>query len=718
MDREKICEEYLDAVPFELYPFQEDALLTWFDCDDGMLVSAPTGMGKTLIAEAAIFEALASGQRMYYTTPLIALTDQKFREFQDKAEEWGFRRDDVGLITGNRKVNASAPVRIVVAEILLNHLLSDEERFDDVSAVVMDEFHYFNDPERGVVWELSLVLLPKHVRMMLLSATVGNALDFVNWLREKHGRRLRIARTDERRVPLEFHWVEEKLLSEQLPEMNTDDDATCRTPALVFSFIRDQCWEVAERLKGLPLIGKETRALVEEILDEHDFSKGIGPKLRQMLIRGVGVHHAGVLPRYKEVVEELFLRKLVPYVVCTETLAAGINLPARSVVLGSLLKGKHGEKKLIPPSTAHQIFGRAGRPQFDSRGHVYALAHEDDVKIYKWKKKYEELNTGSKDPGILRALKQLERKKPSRRKTEQYWTEGQFTSLINAGPANLYSRSMIPYQVLVFLMRRARSLTEVREFLRRRFNSAERLEGFQTQLDGMLANLEAFGFVERDGEEARTTERIDELIGFRSIDPIYGSYLCHELAPSDFDEKLFALESVLSVSPAVVRAAGIPDMEPGPLEKNVLQPMMIAMGVTVATTKAKDDDEGGDFNPWQEAEEKPPTFPEMLRIAFEAKLAVPEDVEVQAKWVAGGVFDSDDFHAFVSSRSLQKNEGIVFRHLLRLVILASEFAKRTEDPHYQEIAQRATEACRQVDSSYTERFLASEEESVDLLDPG
>ncbi|UCC31482.1 MAG: DEAD/DEAH box helicase, partial [Phycisphaerales bacterium] len=145
MDRGEICSRFLDAVEYELYPFQEEALLAWFESEAGLLVTVPTGMGKTLIAEAAIFEALHAGQRLYYTTPLIALTDQKFREFQDRAESWGFPRQEIGLITGNRRVNPDARIRIVVAEILLNHILAGQEQLDDVSSVVMDEFHYFND---------------------------------------------------------------------------------------------------------------------------------------------------------------------------------------------------------------------------------------------------------------------------------------------------------------------------------------------------------------------------------------------------------------------------------------------------------------------------------------------------------------------------------------------------------------------------------------------
>ncbi len=151
------------------------------------------GTGKTLIAEAALFEALHTGTTAYYTTPLIALTEQKFREMQTLAVRWGFFPDDVGLVTGNRRENPDARVLVVVAEILLNRLLHREAfDFSNVSAVVMDEFHSFNDPERGIVWELSLGLLPPHVRTLLLSATVGNAVEFVHWLRIGHDRKLEL----------------------------------------------------------------------------------------------------------------------------------------------------------------------------------------------------------------------------------------------------------------------------------------------------------------------------------------------------------------------------------------------------------------------------------------------------------------------------------------------------------------------------------------------
>ena len=206
--RDQLADRYLDQLRYPPYPFQEEALLAWFSAEQGVLVCAPTGMGKTLIAEAALFEALHTGTVAYYTTPLIALTEQKFREMQAQAVRWGFEATDVGLVTGNRRENPQARVLVVVAEILLNRLLHRTAfDFGEVSAVVMDEFHSFSDHERGIVWELTLGLLPKHVRTLLLSATVGNPVEFLQWLRSAHQRNLELVQSDERKVPLMYHWV-------------------------------------------------------------------------------------------------------------------------------------------------------------------------------------------------------------------------------------------------------------------------------------------------------------------------------------------------------------------------------------------------------------------------------------------------------------------------------------------------------------------------------
>ncbi|MCR9201640.1 MAG: DEAD/DEAH box helicase [Planctomycetaceae bacterium] len=528
---EEIAFRYIDELPWPPYPFQEQAIYSWFEAEDGILICAPTGTGKTVIAETALYEALHTGRRAYYTTPLIALTEQKFHELQDSAERWGFAREDVGLVTGNRRINPDARVLVVVAEILLNRLLSPEEfSFDDVSAVVMDEFHSFNDPERGIVWELSLGMLPKSTRVLLISATVGNAPEFVVWLNREHDRTLRLLQSEERRVPLTFRWVMDELLSEQLEIMADNEEESARyTPALVFCFNRSECWSVAEQLKGRRLLASGQQKQLQQEIDGLDWSVGAGGKLKQILIRGIGIHHAGLLPRYRRAVESLFQKKLLSVCVCTETLAAGINLPARSVVMTSLLKGPRGKMTVIDASSAHQMFGRAGRPQFDDQGFVFAVAHEDDVKIHRWQEKYDQIPEDTKDPGLRRAKKNLKKKMPRRRSGQQYWSEPQFEQLQSAPPAKLASKGRFPWRLLAFLIRKSGAVTGLRSAIRKRLLDTKEKEQALENLKRMLITLDAAGLVtltpapphrireEQAGVEGQAAQQADQQEAFRSV---------------------------------------------------------------------------------------------------------------------------------------------------------------------------------------------------------
>lgn len=502
LTRDEIAEKYLETIPYELYPVQEEALLAWFSSPQGVLVCAPTGTGKTLIAEAAVYEALQTGQRMYYTTPLIALTDQKFRELRESAVRWGFSEDDIGLVTGNHKVNPGAKVLVVVAEILFNRLLHPEEfdDFRDVQSVVMDEFHNFNDAERGIVWEFSLALLPQHVRLLLLSATVGNAVQFANWLEYEHHHKLEVVQSDVRKVPLVFQWVGDQTLVEEIQLLCLGNEDERMTPTLVFCFNRDECWRVAEEIRGKELVTPETRSRLMGELGRFDFSQGAGPKLKQILVRGVGVHHAGILPKYRRIVEYLFQQKLLAVCTCTETLSAGINLPARSVVLPSIMKGPAGKQTMLEPGTAHQIFGRAGRPQYDTQGHVFVLAHEDDVEILRWQEKFNRLPADSKDPKILAEKKALKKKQPKRNPNLQYWTEQQFLKLKNAPAGNLESKGLVPWRMLAYMLKASPEVTRLRELVQKRLLFGRKQEAGQKDLDRMLGTLWSAGYVRLEPE--------------------------------------------------------------------------------------------------------------------------------------------------------------------------------------------------------------------------
>jgi superfamily II DNA/RNA helicase len=834
--RDQLASAYLDQLPFPPYPVQEEALLTWFTAEQGLLVCAPTGTGKTLIAEAALFEALHTRTRAYYTTPLIALTEQKLQEMQAAAVRWGFSPDDVGLVTGNRRVNPDAPILVVVAEILFNRLLHGNSRFkvpgskfnvgdmgesepaatlnlesgtvnstggplpkaldfSDVSAVVMDEFHNFADPERGIVWELALGLLPPHVRLLLLSATVGNAFEFRQWLQAAHGRSIELVEGRERKVPLTYYWVGDMLLAEQLEKMAEGDDARRYTPALVFCFNRDECWNVAELLKGKSLLADGQQKRLADELARYDWSEGAGPKLKAILQRGVGVHHAGVLPKYRRIVEELFQQKLLSVCVCTETLAAGINLPARSVVLPTLLKGKPGEMKLIDASTAHQIFGRAGRPQFDTQGFVFALAHEDDVKILRWREKFDQIPEDTKDPGLLRMKKDLKRKQPTRRSTEQYWTKEQWEKLRTAPPLKLASRGPIPWRLLAYMLDASPEVEPIRRLVSKRLMESGRMVGAQKQLDQMLLTLWGAGYVrlepeppaaeegksergaegkkqqpvqkqtatermlaealaqlakERAGENepsasavlshsvtltpahtfpapsayqpqfAYPTENLPKLLKLRGINPLYGVYLVNQLGIASREERIQAFESVLEMPGSVAKYVRVPrydEMPPGPLATTRLDTELLTMGLAtpeqLGARPADDENTADKLRGMFEEKVWPLTLGEKLRLLFDATFPSVHSLFTNSVWAAGEVLEFNHFNKYITARGLQKQEGVIFRHLLRMILLVKEFHQFTPPgcpaeewlAELRDIADRLAAICRQVDPTSTDKAL-------------
>jgi len=819
-DRDSLASEYLDRLLYPPYPVQEEALLTWFSCDQGLLVCAPTGTGKTLIAEAAIYEALRTGTKCYYTTPLIALTDQKLTEIQETAMRWGYPASSIGLVTGNRRVNPDAPVLVVVAEILLNRLMQDPESFSSVSSVVMDEFHSFNDPERGIVWELSLGMLPRHTRIMLLSATIGNSVEFCSWLMRAHGRNMDLVQSTERKVPLQFEYVDDAYLDEHLERIAEGDEAKRRTPGLVFCFNRDQCWQLAEVLKGKKLIDKERQAILTKRIESYDFTQGAGSKLKQVLIRGIGVHHAGLMPKYRRIVEQLFQEKLLSICVCTETLSAGINLPARSVILPSIVKGPWGKKKIVEPSSAQQIFGRAGRPQFDSQGFVYVLAHEDDVKYLRWKAQMEQIPEDTKDPGLLRARKALKKKMPTKRTGETYWTKEQFEKLRLAPAARLASKGLLPWRLLAYMLLNSPDVQPLRDLVGRRLLPSNEIPQAQRELNQMLVTLWSAGYVELspkptaltavptakdpsgkdkpkveperkpwiafspktepnaspesddtiaddeeddslpavsvDGaevkyeldtyrpEKAEPTDKLGLLVNLRSVNPIFGLFMIDLLQHADEAERIQALESVLELPANISKlvACPPPDVLPfGPLATNVLHPKLLELGLAGSSEllgqwekKEEPDLEklasetGGTSRTWNDKWEPPPppalALAEKMRRLFNHEFPRVHDLYTRGVWVVGELLEFNcEFNKYILAKGFQKQEGLLFRHVLRFILLAEEISQiapestteETWEKPFDALIERLTECCRQVDAESTDKLLQDDREATALL---
>jgi superfamily II DNA/RNA helicase len=796
ISRDEIVLEYLERLPYAPYPVQEEAMFAWAACEQGVLLSAPTGTGKTLVAEAAVYEGLRTGRGVYYSTPLIALTDQKFLELQDTVAHWGYERDRVGLVTGHRTVNPDAPIKVVVAEVLLNRLLHPESfDFRGVGAVVMDEFHNFNEPQRGIVWELALSLLPKHVRVMLLSATVGDAPEFINWMARSLDRRVTLVEGKERKVPLHFHWVGDELLPDFLERVARGEDAQRRTPALVFCFDRAVCWDTAEILKGKDLFGEGQRKALLDRLEAFDFTVGSGNKLRTFLARGVGIHHAGLLPRYRRVVETLFQEKLLPVCVCTETLAAGINLPARSVVLSTLVKGPKDKKKLIAPSAAQQMFGRAGRPQFDPEGHVYALAHEDDVKLAKWKEKYDSIPEDAKDPKMMAAKKALLKKKPSRRTGFTYWNGEQFTKLQTAPPARLASKGNLTWRWLAYLLDANPAVEPIRDVIRRRLMDPPTVEAELRRLNKMLVTLTQMGVValdppppkswqnavkpagavtvegaadDEEGAEERPaaaapqavsdligkltlgghagstavaarpgggraaggnapapveryepitatpTEKLRQLIVFRAVHPLYGLFLMDYLGKADPHERVQILESLLEMPGSVAKSVRVPwpdELPPGRLSNEVVDPAILMRGLATQDDLYPQADQS-DVPP--ELRKYPVPLAQKMRMLFESEIDHAGGLFVTPVWAVGDLLEhGGNFDKFVRARDLVKQEGILFKHLLRMILLCNEFAQLTPRDVSPEdwkagltgVSDVLANACREVDPQSTDEML-------------
>jgi hypothetical protein len=428
-------ERFFFSCELEPYPVQEQAFERIF-AGDSVMVTVPTGTGKTLMAKAGLFKALERGQRAVYTTPLRALTEEKYRELCDD-----FGQENVGFATGDYKVNREAPIQVEVAEILWNRIFGDKASMP-ADIVIMDEGHYFNDPQRGHVWEQSIIGLDPRTQLVMLSATVGHADRFCHWVEMTRRVPMRLVESRDRRVPL-LHEYREEYLIDVVRQLAHDGDV----PAIVFVFGREKCFEAARLLKSCRrFTSDEEKARIEVMCDEVLLGGGASDEMRALLVHGIGVHHAGVLPRYKALVERLAVERLCKFVVATETISAGINLPAKRVIFPSLRKYIKREARLVTPAEFHQMAGRAGRPQFDTEGIAISLAPEEIVqairKEIKDAKKRGRTVTEADEEKVRKSCYARARSE-AQRKNDVIWDPEAHQALVSGEPAELRSRTRV-----------------------------------------------------------------------------------------------------------------------------------------------------------------------------------------------------------------------------------------------------------------------------------
>ena len=413
-----------------LYPHQDEALSEILE-GRHVIAATPTGSGKSMIALAAHTASLARGGRSYYTAPLKALVSEKFFELVRL-----FGADNVGMVTGDTSINAAAPIICCTAEILANQSLREGEDMD-VDCVIMDEFHYYADPQRGWAWQVPLLELPQ-AQMVLLSATLGDVSFFVRDLRERTGREVAVVDDAVRPVPLEMEYVVEPI-GELLQRLVGQDKA----PVYVVHFSQKEAVERATSLLSMDLVPKSRKADVARALGDFRFGGGFGATLSRLLRAGIGVHHAGMLPRYRRLVERLAREGLLSVICGTDTLGVGINVPIRSVVMTSLVKFDGSKERHLTAREFHQIAGRAGRAGFDTRGYVIVQAPEHVI---------ENAKALAKAGDDERKRRKIVRKKAPEGRVN--WTDKTFERLRDAAPETLTSQFQVTTTMVLNLMER------------------------------------------------------------------------------------------------------------------------------------------------------------------------------------------------------------------------------------------------------------------------
>jgi len=370
----------------ELWDHQEEALMD-LAAGDHVILGTPTGSGKSLVALGMLFMGMAQGKRCYYTAPIKALVSEKFF---DLVQVLG--RDNVGMITGDTHINTKAPVICCTAEILANDALREGEGAD-VGCVAMDEFHYFADPDRGWAWQVPLLTLP-HTQFMLMSATLGDVTAIAASLEEHTGATCDLVVDAPRPVPLSYDYVTTSLEGTVELAMRGGE-----APLYIVHFSQDAALATAQSLANFGIASKEQREAIKEAAKGTSFSTAFGKILKRLLGCGVGVHHAGMLPRYRLLVERLAQQGLLPVICGTDTLGVGINVPIHTVVLTALTKFDGYKMRRLRAREFHQIAGRAGRSGFDTEGMVIAEAPEHEIENAKLMAK------AGDDPKKLRKIK-------------------------------------------------------------------------------------------------------------------------------------------------------------------------------------------------------------------------------------------------------------------------------------------------------------------------
>ena len=625
---------WVESRGMQLWDHQEEALLD-LASGDHVILGTPTGSGKSMVAVGMLFIANCTNRRAYYTAPIKALVSEKFFNLVDL-----LGKDNVGMITGDVVINSEAPVICCTAEILAQDALRFGEHAD-IGCVAMDEFHFYSDRDRGWAWQVPLLALP-HTQFLLMSATLGDVTDIATALEEHTGRAVDKVLDAPRPVPLSYEFVETPL--EGTVELALrDGDA----PLYIVHFSQEAALKSAQALSSYGVSSKEQREALKDAVKGVRFTTTFGKTLKRLILTGVGVHHAGMLPRYRLLVEKLAQQGLLPVICGTDTLGVGINVPIHTVLLTQLTKFDGRHMRRLNAREFHQIAGRAGRAGFDTEGRVIAEATEYDIERAK------ALAKAGGDPKRARKIKV--KTPPS---DFVGWNKQTFERLFAAEPEKLRPRLRITHSmVLAEIEQGGDAWARTHKLIEDSAQTPEEKAALSQRTDEVFATLIDAGVVERHEEEDGSTSYLltVDLPEDFALDQPLSPFLLAAIELLDPESETYALdlismvEATLEDPPQILRAQ----------ERE-------ARGAAIAAMKA----EGIKYEERMERAQEvtyPKPLEDLLSAAFAEyceKVPWASDYCLRPKSVLRDMVETaSDFKTYIGRYKIARSEGTLLRYL-------------------------------------------------------
>ena len=659
-----------------LYPEQEEAILELF-AGRNVVLNTPTGSGKSLVAAALHFKALCAGQRSVYTCPIKALVNEKFLSL---CRDFG--PENVGMMTGDASVNPHAPVLCCTAEILANIALT-RGAHAEVSAVIMDEFHYYSDVERGYAWQVPLLTLPQ-ARFLLMSATLGSTDFFERELTRVTGAPSLTVRSDRRPVPLAFEYSETPL-AERVSQLLLAQ----RAPVYLVHFTQRAAAEAAQALMSLPICTKAEKATLATALEAVKFNSPYGKDMKRWLRHGIGVHHAGLLPKYRILVEQLAQKGLLKLICGTDTLGVGINVPIRTVLFTQLWKYDGKKAAILSVRDFRQVSGRAGRAGFDDQGYVIVQAPEHFIENKRAEEK------AAADPAKKKKL--VKQRAPE---GSVSWDAKTFERLRTAAPEELSSHFDVSHGMLLLVLSRdsdgCRALRDLINDCHETPTKKRALRQRAWQLFRALVERKIIEFIPREPSGRRLRVNLELQDDF-SLHQALSLYLIDTLPLLERESPDYPFD-VLTLCEAIVEDPEQILRRQVDKQKGLKIEEWKAAGIPYEERMAK-----------LEEVEHPKPLREFLYETFNTFAAAHPWVEqenVRPKSIAREMFERyQSFADYVRDYGLERSEGLLLRHLMQVwKVLNQTVPAAVKTEAVVEMEEYFRELIRGIDSSLLDEW--------------